>query len=513
MRWSYRELNASLLTFEDFFYKDSKLIDTFTCSFRDGLALEPGLSAWKLVGPWEDTGLAERVPGIESSLDFLLHIKNDDPDKLPWIDVTCSLSSFPPSVNMRLISSLVAGLVAAGPVAAAPRSYGSGKQTPIRQIELGPRPYYLVNDMDEGPLKDKLQSCSEMPMRPSKWSIGHRGGGTLQFPEETKESNLAGARMGAGVLECDVAFTKDRELVCRHAQCDLHTTTNIVTIPELNAKCTQPFAPAANGTAASAKCCTSDITLAEFKSLCGKMDGFNPDATNATEFLDGTPSWRTDLYSTCGTVLSHKEHIALVDSLGLDFVPELKTPEIKMPYQGNYTQEVYAQQMIDEYKEAGIHPSRVWPQSFLYDDILYWLKAEPEFAKQAVFLDETGDTPETFETAVRNLTTYAEDGVSIVAPPLPYLVANQNGTIVPSTYAIKAKELGLKIITWSLERSGPLVNGANGDYYYFSIADAVKKDGDMYTFVDVLYRQVGIIGLFSDWSATATYYANCFGAK
>lgn len=25
-----------------------------------------------------------------------------------------------------------------------------------------------------------------------------------------------------------VTFTKDKELVCRHAQCDLHTTTNIL---------------------------------------------------------------------------------------------------------------------------------------------------------------------------------------------------------------------------------------------------------------------------------------------
>ena len=25
--------------------------------------------------------------------------------------------------------------------------------------------------------------------------------------------------MGAGILECDVTFTKDLELVCRHAQC------------------------------------------------------------------------------------------------------------------------------------------------------------------------------------------------------------------------------------------------------------------------------------------------------
>ena len=85
--------------------------------------------------------------------------------------------------------------------------------------------------------------------------------------------------MGAGILECDVTFTKDRQLVCRHSQCDLHTTTNILAMPELAAKCTQPFRPAdpATGTPASAQCCTSDITLAEFKTLCGKMDALQPE--------------------------------------------------------------------------------------------------------------------------------------------------------------------------------------------------------------------------------------------
>ena len=53
--------------------------------------------------------------------------------------------------------------------------------------------------------------------------------------------------MGAGIIECDVTFTKDRELVCRHSQCDLHTTTNILTVPELAAKCTQAFSPADPG--------------------------------------------------------------------------------------------------------------------------------------------------------------------------------------------------------------------------------------------------------------------------
>lgn len=37
----------------------------------------------------------------------------------------------------------------------------------------------------------------------------------------------------------------------------------------------------------------------------------------------------------------------------------------------------------------------------------------------------------------------------------------------------------------------------------------VNKDGDQYILLDVLTKQVGILGRFSDWPATVTYYANC----
>lgn len=412
-------------------------------------------------------------------------------------------------------SLLAASLLAAVEVAAFPKSsYPSKPQHKHINVQLGPRPEYLVNSMTAGPLKDRLASCSEMQMKPSKFSIGHRGGGCLQFPEETSESITAGIRMGTGIQECDVGFTKDLELVCRHDQCDLHTTTNIVNTP-LGAKCTQPFTPA-NGTAvATAKCCTSDLTLVEFKSLCGKMDGSNSSATNPADYLHGTPAWRTDLYATCGTVLSHKDFIALVDPLGLDFTPEVKTPPaaVPMPFNGTFTQADFAQKLVDEYRSAGIDFSRVWPQSFLFDDVAYWIANEPEFAKQAVLLDESGDTPETFEGAVANLTFYKEAGVNIVAPPLPYLVTlDQNNTIIPSSYAIEAKRLGLDILTWSLERSGPIaIAKAGPDYYYSTFYNGTNNDGDILTLVDVLARQVGVLGIFSDWSATVTYYANCFG--
>jgi glycerophosphoryl diester phosphodiesterase len=377
-------------------------------------------------------------------------------------------------------------------------------------VQLGPRPYYLVDDMDEGRLKRRLESCADDTIHRSDFSIGHRGA-ALQFPEHTRESYMAAARMGAGILECDVTFTKDRQLVCRHSQCDLHTTTNILAVPELAAKCTQPFTPAdpAAGTPASAQCCTSDITLAEFKTLCGKMDAFDPNATTVEEFLGGTPTFRTDLYATCGTLLTHAESIELFDGLGAKFTPELKEPSVPMPFEGDYTQEQYAQQMIDEYRAAGISPRRVFAQSFSLDDVLYWLAQEPSFGRQAVFLDDRVDAPGGYDEAVAGMPALAEQGVQIVAPPMWALVTlDDDNEIVPSTYATAARDVDLDIITWTLERSGPLATG--GGYYFQSVAGAIDNDGDVFKMLDALARKVGVLGVFSDWPATVTYYANCF---
>ena len=391
-------------------------------------------------------------------------------------------------------------------------SSADSKKEDIRNIQVGPRPYFLVDDMDPGPLKTALQQCSEKPLRKTVFSIGHRGAG-LQFPEHTKESYEAAARMGAGIVECDVTFTKDKQLVCRHAQNDLHTTTNILDTPLAKA-CTKQFTPAtfkADGSLdkpAAAECRTSDITLAEFKSLKGKMDGFNPGATNVAEFMDGTPNFRTDLYASRGTLLTHAESIELFKKLRVQMTPELKFPTVQMPFNG-FTQEQYAQKMIDEYKAAGVSPSDVWPQSFNQPDILYWIKNEPAFGKQAVYLDDA-NVPADVPSAA-DLKSYAKQGIKIVAPPTWVLVGLQGNKIVPSQYTINAKAAGLDIITWTLERSGTLTDG--GGFYYQTITPVINKSGDTYELLDVLARDVGILGIFSDWPGTVTYYANCMGLK
>ena len=87
-----------------------------------------------------------------------------------------------------------------------------------------------------------------------------------------------------------------------------------------------------------------------------------------------------------------------------------------------------------------------------------------------------------------------------------------NQSIVPAPYAVAAKAAGLDIITWTFERSGPLAGvKKDDDYYYTSTADAVHTDGQLYEILDILAQEVGIKAIFTDWAATVTYYANCFG--
>ena len=378
-------------------------------------------------------------------------------------------------------------------------------------VQVGERPYFLVADMLSSPLKDKLQSCGNGPFSKTSFSIGHRGA-ALQFPEHTRQSYEAAARMGAGIVECDVTFTKDKVLVCRHAQNDLHTSTNILATP-LAAKCTKGFTPhdPATNTPASAECRTSDITAAEFKTLRGKMDAANTKATTVAEYMAGTAPWRTDLYSgaTSGTLMTHAESIDLFKQLGVKMTPELKAPSVTMPFDG-FSQENYAQKMIDEYKAANVPASDVFAQSFNKADVLYWVKNESAFAKQAVFLDSAeklADLPN-----LQTLQSYKKDGIQIVAPPIFALLDGKDGKLVPSNYAKNAKQAGLGIITWSLERSGVFAGG-NPGWYYQTVAPLINREGDTMQVLDVLAKDVGIMGIFSDWPATVTYYANCMGLK
>jgi hypothetical protein len=85
--------------------------------------------------------------------------------------------------------------------------------------------------------------------------------------------------------------------------------------------------------------------------------------------------------------------------------------------------------------------------------------------------------------------------------------------MAPSAYAESANEHGLKVITWTLERTGPGLNG----WYWQSLAESVENldmsavEGYRFGLLHVLSQEVGVLGVFSDWPATTTFYANCMG--
>jgi glycerophosphoryl diester phosphodiesterase len=435
--------------------------------------------------------------------------------------------------SLRTSATLALGLLTA--IIAVPASAGEhstrwdGDDRRDDDIQVGARPYYLVEGMDDSALKRKLKSCEDKPVRRTNFSIAHRGA-PLQFPEHTLESYAAGARMGAGIVECDVTFTADGALVCRHAQNDLHTTTNILTSQYAD-RCIKPFAPAtldANGNvtkAATAECRTSELMLDEFKSLRGKMDAFSPAALTAQQFQGGTAAWRTDLYTGRGTLLTFAESIALNKKLGVKHTPELKSGDVQSIARVFGSQERYAQALINELQANGVRPKDAWPQSFNPHDVLYWVR-NTAYGDQAVFLvdyNTATDNIVLFDTTGKQLLTRDEQnaffkqlrraGVKVVAPAFNALLTVQGTHIVPTVLAKDLRSLGFGLISWSFERVD-LRRGAAGvgSYYDFDPSGAaIKKDSDMYEALDVLAKDVKLIGLFSDWPATVSYYASCMG--
>jgi glycerophosphoryl diester phosphodiesterase len=375
-------------------------------------------------------------------------------------------------------------------------------------VVLGLRPQLLVADLPAGELKSRLETCLAEPPRRTAFSIGHRGAG-LVFPEHTLEAYEAAYRMGAGTIECDVTFTKDLVLVCRHSQNDLATTTDILLTP-LASTCAKPFKPArldAKGKvrrAASAECRTSDLTLAEWKSLHGKIDEFDPAAQTVEQFVAPRRAARPDLGERVerGTLLTHAESIALFKRLGVRMMPELKAAT----EWGGFTREQFAQRLIDEYRAAGVPPSYVFPQSFERRDVEYWIEHDPEFGKQALLLDNVVFAPLTWR-----LRSYKAHGINIWAPALPGLLSlDDEGRIAPTRAARAARAAGLDIVTWTLERSGNLT-ATNKGFYYRNIVPAITREGDVLRVIDALVRDVGVRGIFSDWPATVSFYAGCAG--
>mmetsp|Transcript_18575 Transcript_18575/g.30188 ORF Transcript_18575/g.30188 Transcript_18575/m.30188 type:complete len:581 (+) Transcript_18575:107-1849(+) len=150
------------------------------------------------------------------------------------------------------------------------------------------------------------------------------------------------------------------------------------------------------------------------------------------------------------------------------------------------------------------------------------------------------------------LSGLAADGVDIFGPPIRLLVQNSSHHILEKSSAAEAytnlirssskrnkgrEEGGATasmfpaLTSWSLERSGCDVERSSSSsssasdlyspqvqpaqigpcgYYYDSVENAaVFSEPDVLLVLDVLFREVGIIGLFSDFPASVSTFVNC----
>ncbi len=53
--------------------------------------------------------------------------------------------------------------------------HGAGDELAKSAISYGTRPFYLLDDMDEGKLKQELKSCQAQTPKRTEFSIAHRG--------------------------------------------------------------------------------------------------------------------------------------------------------------------------------------------------------------------------------------------------------------------------------------------------------------------------------------------------
>jgi glycerophosphoryl diester phosphodiesterase len=231
-----------------------------------------------------------------------------------------------------------------------------------------------------------------------------------------------------------------------------------------------------------------------------------------------------------------RDSIRLNASQGVKHTPELKESVVdpglghkriddvfKVPT-SRTPQQNYAQAFADVLADEVVKPRDAFPQSFNVEDILYWID-NSRYGGQAVYLLDYNTAPvndviiqKPYDAMDR--TAYFQmlkkRGVRIIAPAMPALLTvDASNNIVPSKLAKDLKAMGFDIITWTFERSD-LRQGASkaGFYYAFDpTGAAIKKDSDMYKALDVLARDVRILGIFSDWPATVTYYANCMNLK
>lgn len=365
-------------------------------------------------------------------------------------------------------------------------------------------------------VKASLAACAaDVASNVTEFAIGHRGAMQL-LPEHSMESYAAAIEQGAGFVECDVAPTMDGELVCRHSSCDLATTTNILET-DLAEKCSVPFTPGtgdADDVPAEVKCCTYDITLDEYKTLCAIQEPpFNAAATELSDALGDAPGFRSS-HLECATPVTHAESAAMIAEAGRGLVPELKDCDEECQAAVGMSLFELADKLAMEVAEAadvnGV-PSTL--QSFDIDVAVHWQtnSSSKSNGTRVVFLyaPTTVGGTQTWD----EVEAAAEAGIPLLGSPIQTMVCAVDGVMQACEMAINATEMGFTFTPWTLERSSCSDGAIAGPCgYYYGGHEGVTAS----TYTDTLLMQYallhdveGVEGVFSDLPVTTVVIANC----
>lgn len=505
------------------------------------------LGAQSLMRPWGPTVRAISVHSSLGRLNFFIH--------LDWEHRRHLL------LSTSMLSLLVAHHLGFGPAPAPKPSDG----VPGWLVERTLHSEAILCPWTTAPLEDddckwrkrmleslrgSISTCAA-PLARSNKVFAHRGA-PLVAPEETEESWRIGVESGAGFIECDASITRSQTFVCRHSVCDLHFTTDILSRPELAAKCQSPFTPRTDGGAAHAECCTFDFEDAELAQLCATMEQVtNPDAATVDTYLLGAPGFRSPYIAQqrCHPLMWYEQYLALARKWRVNTIPELKdtdrqdlndflaaTGRTVFGLADQFAREA-AVRGFGRHSEAAVAKGgTVVLQTFDHRVAQHWTTIRPlpsiEFMWSTFLPLHAGeDDPDckTFDCgAGMVISSLARQGVAFFGPPLQLLLSSAGHRTVPSNasvwYSRLAREHGAALMSWSIERSGCSTTAATPsvqpaaigtcDWYWGSTEGISSyQHEDTLLALHVLFQDVGIAGIFADFPATASAYLNCVPSR
>jgi len=290
----------------------------------------------------------------------------------------------------------------------------------------------------------------------------------------------------------------------------------------------------------------------------------NASARTPEEYVLGPPGFRSDGIATtkCHPLVTYKDYLSFVRSKGLNVIPELKdtgvpavekflteelrkdiywladqfaTAILEAGYTGAKTEDEWARIPVAVMQTFDHRIAKHWKTTEVSEDIqveYMWITAPPLNATVCPSPSDCGTEP-----VLREL---ASLGVEFFGPPLQLLLSSVDPSSSLSSHRLFASEtaqiysnlikthakrnvgtnLFPSLTSWSLERSGcptlshtaqiePSRIGPCGNYYGPVEGQSVFTEVDIPLVIDVLFRDVGISGLFADFPASVSTYVNC----